>query len=92
MPVSPRHFSHGSHAFSHDGTGVHGAHFVGSPASAMVHVVGPPTGEPSQTNLPVRGGSSQQPKQSQPFGVSGTQKSLHAASCGVAQFSGFGCG
>jgi hypothetical protein len=29
--------------------------------------------EPSQTNLPVPAGSSQQPKQSHPFGVSGPQ-------------------
>jgi len=67
--------SHCAQVFMQLGTGVHGLHFVGSLMSACVQDPEPFTSEPSQTNLPLPEGNSQQPKQSQPFGVMFKQKS-----------------
>ena len=71
----PTHTSQSSQVFSQAGTGVHGGHSAGSPAFSAEHPWPPTSGAPIQTKLPLRAGSSQQPKQSQPLGVSGSQLS-----------------
>ncbi len=81
--VLPRQSSQRSHVFRQFATGVHGRHFVRSPTSASVHelVFVASTTDPSQTHSPpfvgVRpaiAGNVQQPKQSQPLGVSGLHR------------------
>ena len=77
----PTHSSHSSHGFWQSATGVHGRQSVGS---ALVESSQSPRSspEPSQMKLPLPAGSSQQPKQSQPLGVSGKQLARHALSAG----------
>ena len=79
----PMHTSQRSHGFQQPCTGVQVRHFVGSVMCAKSHVPSPrvPLGlyEPSQTYLPASSGKVQQPKQSQPLGVSGRQKPRHWA-------------
>lgn len=79
--VLPRHSSQCSQVLRHAFTGMQGWHFVGSFTCAMSHEPAPFTVEPSHTYWPVPAGSSQQPKQSQPFGVSGPQKFMQVADC-----------
>jgi hypothetical protein len=64
---------HGSHALKHDFTGVQGWQAAGSAIWAASQLPVFCSVDPSQTNFPLSAGSSQQPKQSQPFGVSGKQ-------------------
>jgi hypothetical protein len=67
----PTHSSQASHVFKQPVTGVHGRHFVGSETSARVQVPSPAaSSDPIHTYEPLPAGSSQHPKQSQPFGVS----------------------
>ena len=79
-PVPPTHTSQASQRFSQPVTGVQGGQKSGS---SMRSALQPFADEPApiQTKLPLRAGSSQQPKQSQPFGVSGAQASTQAGDC-----------
>ena len=80
--VLPMHSSQWPQLLKQPITGWQVWHLVGSLTLAMSHEPLPlPSSEPSHTNLPVPAGSSQQPKQSQPFGVSGLQKSRQACDC-----------
>ncbi len=56
--------------------------FVGSAAASSVHE-SPycASSDPSHTKLALPAGSSQHPKQSQPFGVSGPQNAWQVADC-----------
>ena len=65
--------SHGLQSLKHDGTGVHGLQREVSVTLVRSQLPAPFTTEPIQAKLPLPGVSSQQPKQSQPFGVSGRQ-------------------
>lgn len=71
-----------SQGFVQAATWMQGLHLVGSPRVSRLHE---PTflgsSEPSHTRLPLPAGSSQHPKQSQPFGVSGPQYEPHVADC-----------
>ena len=69
----PTQTSHGSQALKQDFTGVQGSHAEGSPTWAASQVPTFFALEPIQTNVPLSAGSSQQPKQSHPFGVMGKQ-------------------
>src|SRR5262245_60989309 len=75
----PTHSSHSSHGFLQSATGVQGRHNAGS-ALVESSQSARSSPEPSQMKLPLPAGSSQQPKQSQPFGVSGKQFARHAES------------
>ena len=70
----PMQISHGSQGFRQSATGTQGSQMFGSASLSNVHTVLPlgPV-EPSHTYAPDFAGSSQQPKQSQPLGVSGPQ-------------------
>ena len=72
--VLPRQYSQVSQVFSHSGTFVHGLQRVGSVAVSSVQ-----PGSPMRmvTEVPSLRVTSQQPKQSQPLGVSSRQKSMH---------------
>jgi len=78
--VRPTQISQASQGFRHEGTWVHGWHTEGS--SSVSSVQPEPLGfsEPSHTKRPLAAGSSQQPKQSQPFGTSGPQVAAHIGS------------
>jgi hypothetical protein len=72
--VLPMHSSHVAQVLRHAFTGRQGWHFTGSLMSASVHEPFPAaSSEPSQIYFPLPAGSSQQPKQSHPLGVSGPQ-------------------
>ena len=71
--VSPAHSSQGPQGFKQEGTGVQGRQAAGSPTVSLVQLPTPPEIDPIHTYLPERAGNSQQPKQSQPFGVNGRQ-------------------
>jgi hypothetical protein len=87
-PVAPEHevgnvdlptqSSHSSQVFWQPSTGVHGGHAVGSALLASSQWLASSTA-PIQTKRPLAAGSSQQPKQSQPLGVSGKQLDWQAA-------------
>ena len=83
--VRPTHTSHGSHELKQDFTGVHGWHAAGSSTCAASQVPVFCCADPIQTNFPLSAGSSQQPKQSQPFGVIGRQKFKQAFDCEAAR-------
>ncbi len=69
----PTQVSHGSQALKQFFTGVHGWHAVGSVTVVALQLPAPSRVEAMDTKRPLRAGSSQQPKQSQPLGVSGKQ-------------------
>jgi hypothetical protein len=75
--VRPTQTSQGSQSFVQLGTWVQGRHSVSSSSVSRVQ----PASEPSQTKAPLPAGSSQHPKQSQPFGTSGPQVSEHIGAC-----------
>jgi hypothetical protein len=74
--VRPTQTSHGSQSFLHDGTGVQGRQIDSSSRVSSVQPTDASWGEPSQTYLSLPAGRLQQPKQSQPFGMSGPQISV----------------
>ena len=78
--VRPTQISHASQGFTHEGTGVHGRHTEGSSTVSSVQPAPSGLSEPSQTWCPLAAGSSQQPKQSQPFGTSGPHVPAHIGS------------
>lgn len=79
--VLPTHSSHVSHGFVHPAFCVHGLHLVGSSMLAMLHV-------PDKTTdlMPPAVGTAQQPKQSQPLGVTLRHVSMHVCDCVAGQF------
>lgn len=81
--MRPTHTSHGPQALRVDVTGVHGWHAAGSATVFWLQVPTLPSADPIHTNLPLPAGSSQQPKLSQPFGVSGPQYEEHVVDCVV---------
>ena len=70
----PMQISQCSHGFEHWVTCVQAGHFVGSPKSFAVQVAARRMG----VGAP---GTTQQPKQSQPFGTSLRQALMHAIDC-----------
>ena len=80
----PTQSSHVSHGLRHAATWVHGWHFVGSPSESTVQLELPfASVEPSQTGFAAPG-TKQQPKQSQPLGVSGPQIPLQVLDCAAS--------
>jgi hypothetical protein len=74
----PKQSSHVSQGFKQPWTKVHGLQRVGSSRCEWSHEGAPSSSvEPSHTAVFVPG-TAQQPKQSQPFGVSGPQALVHA--------------
>ncbi len=76
----PAHTSQAPHVLKHPVTGVQGLQAEGSASVSSRQLPAPSRVEPMKTWMPLPAGNSQQPKQSQPFGVSGPQVSTHASS------------